>query len=84
MTRRTDEPKRSLSSILATASLAVLRALDRDLGFLGPQPVDRRPDKLEAEERVATLHQPELMAEIERLRQEIRDLRTALADKPAG
>ena len=40
--------------------------------------------ELQAEEQIASRHQQELMAEIERLRLEMRDLRTALASMPAG
>jgi hypothetical protein len=36
------------------------------------------------EEQIATRHQQELMAEIERLRLEMRDLRTALVVKAGG
>jgi len=70
--------------MLTPASLSVGHPLHRALGIRGPQPVHRLPDKLLAEEQIATRHQQELMAEIERLRLEMRDLRTALAGKPAG
>jgi hypothetical protein len=40
--------------------------------------------ELQAEEQIATRHQQELMAEIERLRLEMKELRAALVSKAGG
>jgi hypothetical protein len=62
----------------------VFHPLHRNFVVRGPLPVHHRADELQPEEQIATRHQQELMAEIERLRLEMRDLRTALVVKAGG
>jgi hypothetical protein len=45
---------------------------------------EMQKEELQAEEEIASRHQKELMAEIERLRLEMRDLRSALVVKAGG
>ena len=64
--------------------ISVFAVLNLFIAVLTNSMQEMQKEELQAEEQIATRHQQELMAEIERLRLEMRDLRTALASKPAG
>jgi voltage-gated sodium channel len=64
--------------------ISVFAVLNLFIAVLTNSMQEMQKEELQAEEQIASRHQQELMAEIERLRLEMRDLRTALAGKPAG
>lgn len=64
--------------------ISVFAVLNLFIAVLTNSMQEMQKEELQAEEQIASRHQKELMAEIERLRLEMRDLRSALASKPAG
>ena len=64
--------------------ISVFAVLNLFIAVLTNSMQEMQKEELQAEEQIASRHQQELMAEIERLRLEMRDLRSALASKPAG
>ena len=65
-------------------AISVFAVLNLFIAVLTNSMQEVQKEELQAEEQIASRHQQELMAEIERLRLEMRDLRSALATKPAG
>lgn len=64
--------------------ISVFAVLNLFIAVLTNSMQEMQKEELQAEEQIANRHQQELMAEIERLRLEMRDLRTALVRNPAG
>jgi voltage-gated sodium channel len=64
--------------------ISVFAVLNLFIAVLTNSMQEMQKEELQAEEQIASRHQQELMAEIERLRIEMRDLRSALGAKPAG
>ena len=64
--------------------ISVFAVLNLFIAVLTNSMQEMQKEELQAEEQIASRHQKELMAEIERLRLEMRDLRSALGAKPAG
>jgi len=64
--------------------ISVFAVLNLFIAVLTNSMQEMQKVELQAEEQIASRHQQELMAEIERLRLEMRDLRTALVHKAGG
>lgn len=64
--------------------ISVFAVLNLFIAVLTNSMQEMQKEELQAEEQIAIRHQQELMAEIERLRLEMRDLRTALVVKAGG
>ena len=64
--------------------ISVFAVLNLFIAVLTNSMQEMQKEELQAEEQIAARHQQELMAEIERLRLEMRDLRSALGAKPVG
>ena len=74
----------SLKYLLPLIVISAFSVLNLLIAVLTNSMQEMQKEELQAEEQIASRHQKELMAEIERLRLEMRDLRSALASKPAG
>jgi voltage-gated sodium channel len=64
--------------------ISVFAVLNLFIAVLTNSMQEMQKEELQAEEEIASRHQQELMAEIERLRLEMRDLRSALVNKAGG
>jgi voltage-gated sodium channel len=64
--------------------ISVFAVLNLFIAVLTNSMQEMQKEELQAEEEIASRHQKELMAEIERLRLEMRDLRSALVVKAGG